>query len=297
MKLIFLDIDGVLNTTFDHKKMTGSNFWVQSRLVDTLCDIMIATGAKIVLSSTWRFSHEMTEYVKQQISAGLSRKEYPNCDPEDFFVATTPDMCNRNIDPQPLPETWHQTRTDEILVWLRENVEFETRSLTSSHDLEVAIRGEVASESWVLDEKISSIESFVCLDDMNLAYYSCYRLKSKIKDHLVLTKTSTGLTKSHKDLAIKILNREWNFEDWARLTYLPCDKPNCFHLKEKMAEEALLEKSGSGLYTGAQSRAYLKGKAASAVAPVRVSVRTLLREKKQRKRKSEQVSSGYEFVL
>ena len=52
-KYIFLDIDGVLNcnnTTDDCFGMTG----IEDRLVEKLSTIVNATGAGIVLTSTWR---------------------------------------------------------------------------------------------------------------------------------------------------------------------------------------------------------------------------------------------------
>lgn len=55
MKIIFLDIDGVLNVTGQHgRDEYGSNF--HPHLVDNLRLIIGATGAKVVISSTWRMS-------------------------------------------------------------------------------------------------------------------------------------------------------------------------------------------------------------------------------------------------
>ena len=57
MKLIFLDVDGVLNT---HKTIRQLACCPEIKFVDTrkvlrLREIVERTGAKIVLSSTWRF--------------------------------------------------------------------------------------------------------------------------------------------------------------------------------------------------------------------------------------------------
>lgn len=54
MKVIFLDIDGVLNVYPQGRDDYGSLF--HSHFVDNLKDIIDQTGAKIVISSTWRFS-------------------------------------------------------------------------------------------------------------------------------------------------------------------------------------------------------------------------------------------------
>ncbi len=54
MKVIFLDIDGVLNVYPQGRDDYGSIF--HKHFVDNLRWIIEQTGAKIVISSTWRFS-------------------------------------------------------------------------------------------------------------------------------------------------------------------------------------------------------------------------------------------------
>ena len=54
MKVIFLDIDGVLNLCYEGRDEYGSFF--HPHLVDNLRLLIEKTGAKIVISSTWRFS-------------------------------------------------------------------------------------------------------------------------------------------------------------------------------------------------------------------------------------------------
>lgn len=54
MKVIFLDIDGVLNVIPEGYDDFGGTF--HSNFVDNLRRIIDETGAKIVISSTWRFS-------------------------------------------------------------------------------------------------------------------------------------------------------------------------------------------------------------------------------------------------
>ena len=60
LKIIFLDIDGVLNSK-QYKREIGSKFDDPQYQIDPLAvkrlnAIVSATGAKIVISSTWRFS-------------------------------------------------------------------------------------------------------------------------------------------------------------------------------------------------------------------------------------------------
>ena len=54
MKVIFLDIDGVLNLCYEGRDEYGSLF--HPHLVDNLRRLIDKTGAKIVISSTWRMS-------------------------------------------------------------------------------------------------------------------------------------------------------------------------------------------------------------------------------------------------
>lgn len=55
MKVIFLDIDGVLNTHFTTRHIWSFTF-VDTRKVLRLRNIIERTGAQLVLSSTWRIA-------------------------------------------------------------------------------------------------------------------------------------------------------------------------------------------------------------------------------------------------
>lgn len=57
MKVIFFDIDGVLNTTKTTRKMGIFNF-VDARKVLRLREIVERTGAELVMSSSWRYGFE-----------------------------------------------------------------------------------------------------------------------------------------------------------------------------------------------------------------------------------------------
>lgn len=53
MKVIFLDIDGVLNCATTKRRLRGSPFVDEDKLL-LLKDLVEKTGAELVLSSTWR---------------------------------------------------------------------------------------------------------------------------------------------------------------------------------------------------------------------------------------------------
>ena len=54
MKILFLDVDGVLNNNLTRTRTFDGWCFVDDYLVERLKHIIDATGAKIVLSSTWR---------------------------------------------------------------------------------------------------------------------------------------------------------------------------------------------------------------------------------------------------
>ncbi len=65
MKIIFLDIDGVLNCAKTFERTTHGVIGVDPYRVLILHRILEATGAKIVLSSSWR--HMDDDYLKREL--------------------------------------------------------------------------------------------------------------------------------------------------------------------------------------------------------------------------------------
>jgi len=89
IKCIFLDIDGVVNTDRSEK-------WsIESELMELLAEIVLATGAKMVLSSAWRFSSQRVAFL---------REEFKRVRIDDQFIGTT--------------ELLDIIRTEEIKSWL-----------------------------------------------------------------------------------------------------------------------------------------------------------------------------------
>ncbi len=68
MKVIFLDIDGVLNNreVSIRKKDEGCRVW-DEKCIDRLNRITDETGAKIVISSTWRRSKDFYSIIKNEM--------------------------------------------------------------------------------------------------------------------------------------------------------------------------------------------------------------------------------------
>lgn len=67
MKLIFLDIDGVLNNDSTKEEVAGYTF-VDDNKIALLKEIVDQTGAKLVLSSTWRRGWEIKEQIAEPTS-------------------------------------------------------------------------------------------------------------------------------------------------------------------------------------------------------------------------------------
>lgn len=62
MRVLFLDIDGVLNRTgYRPRESLGLRSWIEPELAQRLSALIVATSAEIVLSSDWRRGRELAE--------------------------------------------------------------------------------------------------------------------------------------------------------------------------------------------------------------------------------------------
>ena len=62
MKIIFCDIDGVLNEDTTPTRTKSRVIFIDQEKLDRLKRIVDSTGAKIVLSSTWRYDRNAPKY-------------------------------------------------------------------------------------------------------------------------------------------------------------------------------------------------------------------------------------------
>ena len=69
MKIIFLDIDGVLNYLGCKSRCQGC-YGIEDDKLELLKKIVDATNAKIVLTSTWKSDWENTEYIEDLNTSG-----------------------------------------------------------------------------------------------------------------------------------------------------------------------------------------------------------------------------------
>ena len=112
MKVIFLDIDGVLNFS-GCKERLGSIFFVNDEKIKILKEIIDKTNAKIVLSSTWRYGwHDLDNGDNNSVNA----KE---------FLALKEKLLEFDIELFDKTKSINGNRPEEIIEWLsrRDDVE------------------------------------------------------------------------------------------------------------------------------------------------------------------------------
>lgn len=133
MKVIFLDIDGVLNCIHCKVKIDGFNF-VMDEKIELLKQLADRSGAKIILSSTWRFGWAYMEAPGEKDA--FQQREIRH------FIALRDKLREFGLeflDKTPVINEGMNHRGEEIAQWLKE---------------------------W----KGEPVESFVILDDLNGKY-------------------------------------------------------------------------------------------------------------------------------
>lgn len=109
MKLIFLDVDGVLNASFTKETLYGFVFVVDSKL-ELLKQLIDQTEAKVVLSSTWRQGWK-------DLDEGLDTID------SKFFVGLRDKLLEHGIellDYTPITDGGMNRRGEEIDMWLKD---------------------------------------------------------------------------------------------------------------------------------------------------------------------------------
>ena len=96
MKVLFLDIDGVLNSAFvlDEQRRGDA---IDRGMVERVNKIVDATGCKIVISSTWRILHPLGQLTALLRQHGM----------RDVVIDKTPRL-----------DATYFNRGDEILIWI-----------------------------------------------------------------------------------------------------------------------------------------------------------------------------------
>lgn len=116
--ILFLDIDGVLNSNAwwsnPARPKVKDNIWEPSHIdptaVNLLDTVLVATGAEVVVSSSWRNSHTVEQIATLLADKGLSCPER--------LVGKTPDIWTFHPD---IRDKFGETRGVEIAMWLLVN--------------------------------------------------------------------------------------------------------------------------------------------------------------------------------
>jgi len=119
MKILFLDIDGVVNCEFTHTNNPDSYFPIDPMMAFLVGRIVIATECEVVLSSSWRYNEESKEVVRKKVypfiditpmllggaSRGTEIKVWLDAHPEVTKYAILDD--NRDFRLEQMPNFFH----------------------------------------------------------------------------------------------------------------------------------------------------------------------------------------------
>lgn len=150
-KYLFIDIDGVLNDPGCWSKRPEHKA-INPALVARLRALVEATGAKCVLSSTWRFAYSLERTLE-----ALAVNGWP--DVRDHFVGETP-VCH------------DRTRGYEIVAWLKENGDPGNMAFavlddcTQSDSPEFEFRGVI--DNWVIVDGSVGLQDADCAKALEL---------------------------------------------------------------------------------------------------------------------------------
>ncbi len=116
--IIFLDIDGVLNSdewNYEHKKEISEGILVDAEKIHLLGKLVENTNAKIVLHSGWRFWFD-AKMLPLRKEAGIFLKLLEN---ENMYIEDcTPDLTTEEIRKT---KQFSLVKADEILKWLSQH--------------------------------------------------------------------------------------------------------------------------------------------------------------------------------
>ena len=121
-KVIFLDIDGVLNSNFwneDHQREISDGKYIDIEKVKLLSELVKKSGASIILHSGWRF------WFDEDAQPTRSEAKYLTelLKSEGMIVAgMTPDLTTEEIRKS---KRFSAVKADEILTWLKDHPETE----------------------------------------------------------------------------------------------------------------------------------------------------------------------------
>ncbi len=128
VKVLFLDIDGVLNSEEVIRKSDTANV-IAPKLVEKVNTIIRQTDCLVVITSTWRIYHNLPELKTILVSNGFN----------GTIIGVTPDNISKNGD-----------RGSEIQDWLDANKEVKRFViLDDNEDMSVELKRYLVKTSWL----------------------------------------------------------------------------------------------------------------------------------------------------
>jgi len=186
MKIIFLDIDGVLNSEMwyrsrfeqlDREEETGNYPYYEFDpiLIDRLNRIIEETDAKVVVSSTWRIGRSVEDLQNLLNKVGFKGE----------IIDTTPHFHAKGEDNDDNPIGYTVPRGCEIEWWLKEKGKFQR------------INWSVERQNEYLEKAL--VKNYIILDDDSDMLYNQ-------REHFIKTSGYWGLSENDVKTAIQILN-------------------------------------------------------------------------------------------
>ncbi len=147
MKVIFLDIDGVLNCASTKRRLRGSPFVDDDKLL-LLKDLVEKTGAELVLSSTWRLGLLYPDVAAFTVDT-------------DALIAELAEYGLRLYDHT--PKLSDRQRGHEIAAWLAENPEVEKFVILDDDSDMAHLKEHLVQTSWIAGLQTVHVEKAIKL--------------------------------------------------------------------------------------------------------------------------------------
>ena len=169
MNIIFLDIDGVLNSKFwdaSHQMEISDGKYIDSEKVILLSKLVKSTKASIVLHSGWRFwFDEKLKPTRKEAEHLVSLLEKEGM----YISGVTPDLTTEEIRKT---KKFSKVKADEILTWLHEHEDTENWVVLDDLDLhnEAIARHQVMTDS---ECGLTEVDATKAAKILNMEHQGC----------------------------------------------------------------------------------------------------------------------------
>ena len=135
MKVIFLDVDGVIKPLNDSEPFHGFN----ANCMNHLNFLVKATGAKIVLSTSWRDCPNDMKFLQNGMNKWDAMwKHVVGCTPQLWHLSKSKFDEDEGKFVNPTNDKWSGSRGHEIHEWMKQNSTLVTKAFILDDDPEAA---------------------------------------------------------------------------------------------------------------------------------------------------------------